>query len=403
MQELPLKGVKVLELATVVAAPTVARMMADYGADVIKIEAPNGDLLRSIGGGFLMPMEPDNNPLYDLCNSGKKMVSLDLKKPEGMAIFHRILAESDVFVTNVRMRSLEKMGLGYEALKEKYPRLVYAHFSGFGLTGPDVDRPGFDSTAFWLRSGPSQDWLTPGAFPLRPAFAFGDLATASSFLSGIMMALYARNNTGHGTLVSTSLYHSGIWCSACSMLDSQYGREYPVSRYQPWNPFSDLYECADGEWLALMQKEYGRDKPVMAWILDLPELLEDPRYADLTTMRESGVLPVLSKKMEALMYTRPCHEWEELFNANDIPNERLRHYREIPKDEQAAANGVFDYVNYKDGKYTAFATPPINFSDYGKLHTTQAGDVGADTDAVLKAMGLSDTEIAALREKGIVK
>ena len=120
-------------------------------------------------------------------------------------------------------------------------------------------------------------------------------------------------------------------------------------------------------------------------------------------MRETGVLPVLSKKMENLMHTRPCKEWEELFNANDIPNERLRHYREIPEDAQAAANGVFDYVNYKDGKSTAFATPPINFSDYGKLKTAQAGDVGADTDEVLKGMGLSPEDIAQLREKGIVK
>lgn len=403
MQELPLKGIKVLELATVVAAPTVARMMASYGADVIKVESPSGDLLRSIGAGFCLPVEPDNNPLYDLCNSGKKMVALDLKKPEGMAVFHKLLAQSDVFVTNVRMRSLEKMGLGYDNLKEKYPRLIYGHFSGFGLTGPDVDRPGFDSTAFWLRSGASQDWLTPGAFPLRPSFAFGDLATASSFLSGILMALYGRSSTGHGTLVSTSLQHSGIWCSACAVLDSQYGREYPVSRYQPWNPFSDLYECADGEWLAVMEKEYVRDKATMARILDLPELLNDPRYQDLATMRESGVTEVLSRKLEALMRSRPCKEWERLFDENDIPNERLLHYREIPQDAQAVANNVFDRISYKDGATPAFATPPIRFSDYGKRDTEQAGYIGADTDTVLAELGFSPEQIRKLRESSVIQ
>lgn len=403
MQELPLKGIKVLELATVVAAPTVARMMASYGADVIKVESPSGDLLRSIGTGFCLPVEPDNNPLYDLCNSGKKMVALDLKKPEGMAVFHKLLAQSDVFVTNVRMRSLEKMGLGYDNLKEKYPRLIYGHFSGFGLTGPDVDRPGFDSTAFWLRSGASQDWLTPRAFPLRPSFAFGDLATASSFLSGILMALYGRSSTGHGTLVSTSLQHSGIWCSACAVLDSQYGREYPVSRYQPWNPFSDLYECADGEWLAVMEKEYVRDKATMARILDLPELLNDPRYQDLATMRESGVTEVLSRKLEALMRSRPCKEWERLFDENDIPNERLLHYREIPQDAQAVANNVFDRISYKDGATPAFATPPIRFSDYGKRDTEQAGYIGADTDTVLAELGFSPEQIRKLCENSVIQ
>lgn len=403
MQELPLKGVKVLELATVVAAPTVARMMATFGAEVIKVESLDGDLLRPVGAGFHLPTEPDNNPLYDLCNSGKKMVALDLKKPEGMAVFQQLLAQSDIFVTNVRMRSLEKMGLGYDTLKEKYPRLIYGHFSGFGLTGPDVDRPGFDSTAFWLRSGPSQDWLTPGSFPLRPAFAFGDLATASSFLGGILMALYARQTSGHGTLVSTSLQHGGIWCSACAVLDSQYGREYPVERYEPWNPFSDLYECADGEWLAVMEKEYVRDKATMARILDLPELLDDPQYCDLPTMRENGVVEVLSRKMETLMRTRPCREWEQLFDANDIPNERLLHYREVPQDAQAAANDVFDYVNYKDNKSIAFATPPIKFSDYGKLKMQQVGFIGADTDEVLADLGLPEEKIQQLHEIGAVK
>lgn len=155
-QDLPLAGVRVLELATVVAAPTAARIMAAYGAQVIKVEAPNGDLLRPLGTAHQLPAEDGNNPLFDLFNAGKELAAINLKTPEGMALFHRLLARSDVFITNVRMRSLEKMGLGYETLKEAYPRLIYAHFSGFGLTGPDVDRPGFDSTAFWLRSGASR-------------------------------------------------------------------------------------------------------------------------------------------------------------------------------------------------------------------------------------------------------
>lgn len=402
-QSLPLEGVKVLELATVVAAPTAARIMATYGAHVIKVEAPNGDLLRPVGAGHQLPTEPDNNPLYDLFNSGKEMIALDLKKPEGMAIFHRLLSECDIFLTNVRMKSLEKMGLGYEMLKRKYPRLIYAHFSGFGLTGPDVDRPGFDSTAFWLRSGPSLDWLTPGATPLHPSFAFGDLVTSGSFLSGILMALYARGNTGHGTLVSTSLHQSGIWCSASAVLNSQYGKEYPADRYAPWDPFSDYYECADGEWLAVMEKEYSRDKGTLARILDMPELLEDPNCENLTTMRQSGMIAVITRKMEALMLTRPCAQWEALFNANDIPNERLRHYKDIPHDLQAAANDVFDYVNYPDGQSPAMATPPIRFSDYGKLPTQQTGYIGADTDTILQRLGYSADEIAKLREKGAVK
>ena len=402
-QDLPLKGIRVLELATVVAAPTVARIMATYGAKVIKIEAPNGDLLRPLGTAHQLPAEDGNNPLFDLFNSGKELAAINLKTKEGMALFHELLAQSDVFISNVRMRSLEKMGLGYENLKARYPQLIYAHFSGFGLTGPDVDRPGFDSTAFWLRSGGSQDWLTPGAFPVRPSFAFGDLTTANAFLSGILMALLGRQATGHGTMVSTSLHHSGIWYSASAVLNSQYGKEYPVDRYAPWDPFSDYYECADGEWLAVMEKEYSRDKETMARIFDMPELLTDPRLANLGTMRDSGAMAEISHKVEAIMRTRTAQEWAAILDANDVPNERLRHYREIASDEQANVNGVFDQVTYPDGKTAAMPTPPIRFSEYGKQATCPTAGVGADTDKVLRDLGYSDNDITALREAKVIK
>ena len=401
-QDLPLAGVRVLELATVVAAPTASRIMAAYGARVIKVEAPNGDLLRPLGTAHQLPAEDGNNPLFDLFNAGKELVSMDLKTTEGMTLFHRLLARSDVFITNVRMRSLEKMGLGYEALKEAYPRLIYAHFSGLGLTGPDADRPGFDTTAFWLRSGACRDWLTPGAFPMRPAFGFGDLATANAFLSGILMALLGRQATGHGTMLSTSLQHSGIWCSASAVVNSQYGKEYPTARHEPWDPFSDYYECADGEWLAIVEKEYTRDKAVLARLFDMPELLSDPRLSTLATMRQSGMRSGISRRMEALMRTRPAHEWAALLDANDIPNERLRHYREIADDPQANANDVFDRLTYPDGKTAALPTPPIRFSDFGRHETRPAGVIGADTDKVLRELGCSDEDIVILHEKKIV-
>ena len=400
-QALPLQGVRVLELATVVAAPTVGRMMASYGADVIKVEGHSGDLLRPVGKGHCLPAEDDNNPLFDLFNTGKKMIVLNLKTAEGMEAFHRLLRQSDVLISNIRMQSLEKMQLDYESLKARYPKLIYAHFSGFGLKGPDVNRPGFDSTAFWLRSGPSQDWLTPGAFPMRPSFAFGDLATASSFLSGILMALYARESTGHGTLVSTSLQASGIWCSASAVLSAQYGKEFPAERNAPWDPFSDYYECADGQWLAVMEKEYSRGKAAIARVFGLPELLSDPDCADLTTMRESGALTVLSRKMEKIMRTKTCAAWEQILDANDIPNERLRHYSEIAGDEQANANECFDEVSYPDGT-AAMPVPPIRFSDYGRLPTAPTPVMGHDTQNVLREIGYTEETIAGLKKKGAI-
>ncbi|HOE09169.1 MAG TPA: CoA transferase, partial [Treponemataceae bacterium] len=178
-KSLPLAGINVIELATVVAAPAVGRVLATYGANVIKIEAPpDGDLIRGMSKGHQLPSEPYNSPLFDVLNSGKKTISINLKSEKGKEALHKLLEQSDIFITNVRMKSLIRMGLGYDALKDKYPRLIYGHFSGFGLEGPDADRPGFDTTAFWLRSGAIMDWVVPGSFVIRPSFGFGDLATS---------------------------------------------------------------------------------------------------------------------------------------------------------------------------------------------------------------------------------
>jgi len=401
-KSLPLAGINVIELATVVAAPAVGRVLATYGANVIKIEAPpDGDLIRGMSKGHQLPSEPYNSPLFDVLNSGKKTISINLKSEKGKEALHKLLEQSDIFITNVRMKSLIRMGLGYDALKDKYPSLIYGHFSGFGLEGPDADRPGFDTTAFWLRSGAIMDWVVPGSFVIRPSFGFGDLATSSSFLSGILMALYARTVTNRGTLVSTSLLSSGIWCNATSVVNAQpqYGKNYPQDRYHPWDPFSDFYECKDGEWVAVMEKSYATDKAIFAELFDMPELMTDPRLADLVTMRETDAVAEVVAKVEKIMLTRTAEEWCEIFDANDIPNEKVRHFKEVYLDQQAWVNGCFEKVSYPDGAETALPMPPILFSDFGRKGYETKGCVGEDTEEILRSLGYSDKEIADMRSK----
>lgn len=398
-QNLPLSGVRVVELATVVAAPTVGRIMADYGAEVIKVEPPAGDGLRPFGKGHCLPTEDGNSPLFDLYNSGKKFTSLNLKSDEGKQAFHRLLACADVFLTNVRYKGLERMDLGYETLKEKYPRLVYAHFSGFGLKGDEAERPGYDMTAFWMRSGAMLDWLLPGSFPMRPTFAFGDIATASAFLSGIMMALYSRNNTGKGTMISTSLLSSGIWCNSTYVLNAQkpYNRQYPMERYDPWNPFAELYECSDGEWVAIFEKKYATDRFIFAEIFNIPELAEDPDCEDLTKMRQSGKLPMVTKRVSEAFLKKPSHEWLKILAERDIPSELLRHFKDVCKDKQAWDNGAFDEVEYPDGAKVAMPAPPIVFPEFGRKTFSINHGIGEDTDTVLKSIGYSEAEITEMR------
>jgi len=405
MMNKPLDGVRVVELASVVAAPAASRMMADYGAEVIKIETPQGDILRPTGKAHLFPTEDNNNPMFELFNSGKKLVSLDLKTEEGRELMLAMLEDADVFISNVRMQSLEKLGLGYESLHKRLPKLVYAHFSGYGLKGPDANNPGFDLTAFWMRSGALVDTVPPDSFPIRPAFAFGDLASSSAFLSGIMMALYAVSCGGEGTMVNTSLYNAGLWCNSLYIMNSQpqYGRRFPVSRSDPWDPFADYYLCADGEWIGIMEKVYDVDRPKVSAAFGFPELMTEPELQSITEMRAAGKIEYYSRRMQELISQKSSDEWIELLRSYDIPCERIRHFKDIPSDEQAWANGYLERVAYPDGVDTVIPVPPLCFSEYGRKPFERKGGVGQDTDEVLKNLGKTDAEIAELKKRKIVK
>ena len=189
---MPLEGIRVVELATVVAAPTAGRMLCAYGAEVIKVETAIGDEMRRAGEFEMVICEDDKNPLFTIQNSGKTLTSINLKNPDGKEAFLRLLDTADVFLTNVRAASLGRLGLDYETLHERFPQLIYAHFSGFGPKGPAANNPGFDSTAFWLRTGPLADWQAPGSFPFTPTYAFGDMATSSVLLFSRKLMRSAR-------------------------------------------------------------------------------------------------------------------------------------------------------------------------------------------------------------------
>lgn len=403
--QLPLSGYKVIELATVVAAPTAGRLLAEYGAEVIKIEMPSGDPLRGIGEMHMLPIEAGNNPMFDTFNVGKKLTSINLKNPDGYKLLMELLSDADVFLTNTRMQSLQKLGLGYDVLKEKFPRLIYAHFSGFGLKGPDKDRPGYDTTAFWMKTGAVTDWTPEDGFPVRPSYAFGDIVSASYFLNGILMALLGRERSGHGTLISTSLFNTGIWTNGTSVVNAQpqYGRKYPNDIYDPWNPFSDYYRCSDGVWISPISKNYFKDRPMLAELFDMPELVEDPDCVAIGYLRKVGKLEAVIKHMAESIAKKPSDEWIKLFEENDLPYETVGSVMTLYKNEQAWANGYLENVSYPDGNETAMPVPPIVFSDYDRRGFVPQGDIGADTDSVLFAAGYSEEDIKRLKDSGAVR
>lgn len=402
-ENLPLKGLKVVELATVVAAPTTARMLCAYGADVIKVETLYGDEMRRTGKTELTPYEDDKNPLFTIHNSNKRLVSINFKNADGKKALLQLIGRADVFITNVRQQSLCRNGLDYDTLKAMFPRLIYAHFSGFGPRGPVADNPGFDSTAFWLRSGPMADWQVKGSFPFTPTYAFGDMATSSVLLSGILMALLAREKSGEGTKVETSLFASGIWCNSVGVVSTQFERQHlNPDPFHPCDPFDTFYECADGKWIGIYVNEYARDKEKFARVLGMEDILNDPRYDDIDTLAQSGVIVEAVERCNKIFKTRTSGEWRDILSKNSISCEVMQCTHDVSSDEQAIENGYVEPVEYADHLKVMMPCPPVHFSGYGRRPYAPTGAIGADTDAVLTEMGYTKEEIQKLRDNGAI-
>ena len=223
----PLEGIKVVDLTSYLAAPTTGRVLAEWGADVVKVESFGGDPARRQAGVFNMPMADDENLAFDYANFGKKFMTLNLKSETGMDVMMKLLAEADVFLTSNRTKSLVKMGLDYETLHEKFPKLVYAQVTGYGDKGPEKDAAGFDVTCYMARGGVFGTTVNRGDAPLIPTNGLGDFSVSLFLAAGIAAALYGRTATGTGDRVSVPLQHAGLYTLSTGIISAQYGNAYP--------------------------------------------------------------------------------------------------------------------------------------------------------------------------------
>ena len=403
---LPLEGVRVVEMGTVVAAPTAARMLCAYGAEVIKVEGLDGDVMRVGGVHEYTPYDDDLNPLFTIHNSNKKFISLNYKTDEGKKILLDLINDADVYITNVRQKSLERNGLDHETLKKTNPGLIYAHFKGYGDKGPSANDPGFDISAFWLRAGALGDWQTKGSFPFLPTYAFGDMATSSAFLSGILMALYGREKTGKGTKVDISLFANGIWCNSIGVVQTQFDHKHMnPDPLRPTDPFNQTYLCKDGRWIGVYCNEYEMDREKWYGLFGIPEYATDPDYASIAVMQEKDTIKTIIEKCNEIFLTKTAQEWRDYLSSNNCACEILREQCEVSSDPQAIANGYMVPVAFPDEDHTTvmMPSPPISFSDYGRREYKPTGALGEDTDEILKSMGYSPEEIEELRKSNAVK
>ena len=398
----PLDGIRVVELSTYVAVPTAARMLADWGAEVIKIETLGGDGMREYGKNQGLPADEGANPLFSVQNSGKLMLSLDLKDPDGKEVLMRLLEDADVFCTNVRLASIERMGLDYETLHARFPKLVYFHFSGFGYEGPDSGRPGYDAIAFWAQSGAMVDWPDPGSTPLRPAPAFGDMVCAFSILSGILGGLLHQKKTGEGLRITSSLLANGLWCNYSHLIAAQEGWEtisFPREIDSEHNPMTCPFKCADGRWLMLYLSFPGQFAACMK-TLGLDKYIDDPRFSDWEHLNLH--YKDLYRIFREHLRTKPSDYWAGKLLKEDLAHQILCTTKEAGKSEQAWANGYLTRVKFPDGKEFVEPNSPVQFFGCDRAETTAAGNLGSDGRKILARLSYSEEDIQKLLRRGAV-
>jgi len=396
----PLEGLNVVELATFVAGPTCARALADWGADVIKVESPSGDPIRFIGGNTKFPTLPDENPNYDINNMGKKAIALNLKSADGLKIMDKLLQNCDVFVTNNRTKALGKMGLSYEQIKEKYPHVIFAQVLGYGEKGPLKDKPGFDFTAYYARGGLLGTLYEKGTSPLNPVPGFGDNQVAMNLVSGILAALFRKNKTGIGDKVTVSLYHTAIFALNTAITAAQYGFSYPITRKETGNPFLNTYKTNDGRWMQLAAPEYDRLFPVVMKAIGREDLTGNEEYSKLKNI--SGQSGKVVEIIEAQIAQKSADEWAELFAQCDVPCEKALLWDEILKDEQAWENDYLFELHYPTGNVRTHVTLPVKFDSIGKQEYSKGPLVGENSIEILKSMGYSEEEIHQLAEEKVI-
>ena len=378
----PLSGFRVVELGVWVAGPAAAGLLADWGADVIKVEPPDGDPQRRIFGALGIG-DQQGVPPFEIDNRGKRSVVLDLTQDDAKAQMHALLATADAFVTNVRPDALERLGLDHETVLARYPRLVYGSLTGYGLDGPDRNRAGYDVGAFWARSGVAHTLVPPGEMPPGLRSGMGDHITGLTLASGICAKLLERERTGRGGLVATSLLRAGIYSIGWDVgIQLRFGRrERTRPRERSTAPLVNCYRSADerGFWLILLEAD--RHWPKLVAAIGRPDLAADERFADARARKEHS--EELIAALDEAFARVPFDQLTAAFDAHDVWWAPINSIVDVLADPQAEASGAFVDMTPRPGEdpYRA-VNGPLDF-DGRRPRPGPVPSLGEHTDEVL--------------------
>jgi len=393
-------GLKILDCASFIAAPAAATVLSDFGADVIKIEPPGaGDPYRNLPNLPGYPVSP-HNYAWMLEGRNKKSLALDLSKVEGRAILHKLVRDADVFITNFPPTVRQRLGVTYDILAPLNPRLIYASFTGYGEKGEEANKPGFDSNAWWARSG-LMDLVRADedTTPARSVAGMGDHPCAMALFSGIVTALYKRERTGQGSHVKSNLMANGVWASGVLAQAKLCGAQFQPrrSREQALNAVTNHYRCRDGRWIILSLLSEEKQWPALARCLGREDLVTDPRFATKAARHARSV--ELIRIFDEIFATRDLAEWRAILDGNGLVFGVVGILDDIPQDKQMREN---DILIPFEGEATLTINSPIWIDGSAKRKPTLPPDVGQHSEDVLREAGYGEDDIRNLRNAGVI-
>jgi len=396
-----LKGIRVVDFTTHIAAPLASRLLGDLGADVIKVESLTGDPLRVYGHKMEVPCNEEENPIYEIYGQNKRSVVLNLKTPEGKEAMLKLLDTADIMLSNVRINSLKRLGLDYETLHPMFPKLIWAHISGYGTDGPEAARPGYDVVSYWSRGGFTSDQCPIGGTPMNNPFGIGDSVTSMAAFGGIMAALWKRLSTGVGEKIKLSLYGMATFVNNESIVSSQFGDTYPKERYLPGVPLSGNYTCKDGRVITIHILDHEKYWPALCDVLGMPEEYKtDERFCTAAAAQKPENNWELTHKLEEMFASHDSSYLVPRLMEADLAYELCLHYAEISKDPQALANRHFTPFTMKSGREVMIPRCPFHMGD-DELVLNGASALGENTDEVLLSLGYTEEEIQKMRENNV--
>jgi len=392
-------GLKVVDFSNYVAAPAAAVILSDFGADVIKVEPPNGDPWRV--GHKIAPQPLADDPYqWHLNNRNKRGITLDLKSPSAQHVLQKLVTWADVLIVNTPHPARKKLKLEYDDVVQWNPRLIYADLTGFGEKGPDSNLPGFDITSYWARSGLLSMTRDAGAPPTLPVGGSGDNATAVGIYSAIVTALYRRERTGKGAYVTTSLLAEGVWSASVSIQAALSGAKFyaPHDRKNPANAAFNVYRAADGTWFVLIVT--APQLAAVAKAIGRPDLLTDPRFSDPAKLTAN--MPQLTAILDDVFAAQPMAHWYEVFGSVHVTFGAVRGPQEVINDPQLAANDIVVPLEGAGAKLGTTISSPIQVHGVAKVPARRAPDLGEHNEEILRELGFGAKDIDALRASGAV-